>query len=105
MNEEIKSVDLEVDNEDGIVGDTAEEMMDDVYAKMISIAKNKQLPVPDTIDMTPKPTKRRRKSPNTKPSTYEVGHVELSENDGNYYVVVKNRNNVRPYVNKTYTNY
>ena len=89
-----KEIELEVDNDDG-VETLHDKAMNDVYTKMISIAKSTELPPTNTLEVSSQPKKRRRKSPNTKPSTFDIGHVELSENDGNYYVVVTNRNNVR----------
>ena len=92
--DEDKEIELEVDNDDG-VETLHDKAMNDVYTKMISIAKSTELPPTNTLEVSSQPKKRRRKSPNTKPSTFDIGHVELSENDGNYYVVVTNRNNVR----------
>tara|TARA_B100000674_G_scaffold497203_1_gene530052 strand:- start:841 stop:1773 length:933 start_codon:yes stop_codon:yes gene_type:complete len=89
-----KEIELEVDNDDGVES-LHDKAMNDVYTKMISIAKSTELPPTNTLEVSSQPKKRRRKSPNTKPSTFDIGHVELSENDGNYYVVVTNRNNVR----------
>ena len=89
-----KEIELEVDNDDGVES-LHDKAMNDVYTKMISIAKSTELPSTNKLEVSSQPKKRRRKSPNTKPSTFDIGHVELSENDGNYYVVVTNRNNVR----------
>ena len=53
-----------------------------------------------TVKVDTKP-KRGRRVPNTKPNKLNVGYVQESENDGNTYVVIENKNGVKRWAKYT----
>ena len=56
--------------------------------------------VEQTVKVDTKP-KRGRRVPNTKPNKLNVGVVQVSENDGNTYVVIENKNGVKRWAKYT----
>ena len=52
-------------------------------------------PIYDNISLNSKPI---RKAPNSPAKSYEVGFVIKSENDGNNYKVILQKNNIKKWV-------